>query len=164
MQLLYYDWESQKIVYSFDKDEFDTEFSVPGLRVAYTNHNDEWIYSISNWSINSIITVAGNVSQELRLKLDLLRLKCQCIHDVVRLCNIMKHRMKHESVQFLDYDPFFENNDAIIDEQHKLYAKQYINLISAAKTYDDVKLAYQDFWVATKYIDDLADVKINKLI
>jgi hypothetical protein len=166
MHLIYYDWESQKIVYSFDKDEFDIEFCIPGLRVAYSNkinsYDYDWSSFMFSWSVNSVAHTT--IHDNLKEKLELLKMKCCCVHDIIRICNIMKHRMKPEFIQFLDHDPFFELNNQNVDKQYTSYITQYMNPILSAKTYDDVKTLYQDFWVATKYIDDLVDVKINKYI
>lgn len=167
MQIIYYDWESQKIVYYFNHDTFDTEFNIPGLRFAYYNATpfNENISSFSyNWSVNCILKNLSPISNDLFSRLRLSNIKCACIHDIIRICNVMKVRMKHEAIQFVSDDNEVLINNANVETQYRNYVKQYMQPILGATSYNEVKELYRDFWVATKYVDDLVDVKINKLI
>lgn len=167
MQIIFYDWESQKIVYYFEHDMFDTEFSIPGLRCAYYNGPifNENISSFSyNWSVNSILKNLSPISNDLFTRLRLSSIKCACIHDIIRICNVMKMRMRHDAIQFVSDGIDVETNNKNIEIQYKEYVKKHINPILAANSYLEVKELYRDFWVATKYIDDLVDIKINKFL
>lgn len=167
MQMIYYDWESQKIVYYFEHDMLDSEFSIPGLRCAYYNgpEFDANISSFSyNWSVNSIVKNLSPISNDLFTRLRLSSMKCACIHDIIRICNVMKMRMKHDAIQFVSDDIDVAINNSNIETQYKEYVKKHMNPILAATSYLEVKEFYRDFWIATKYVDDLVDVKINKFL
>jgi len=169
MQLIYYQWTSQKIVYYFEKDDFDIEFSIPGLRAAYFSSIENFNEDVSsfqwNWAVNKMVADSTPLANALFSELELYRFQCACIHDVIRLCSAAKARLMHDSIHFFCIaDDFVKQNHLNIEKQFNQYVSLYIPKLVATKSIDDTRTVYRDFWVATKYIDDLVDVKINKFI
>jgi hypothetical protein len=169
MQLIYYHWTSQKIVYYFEKDEFDIEFAIPGLRAAYFSSASNFTEDVStfqwNWAVNQITKDTTALDSELFSQLGLYRFQCACVHDVIRICSAAKARLMHDSIHFFcTDDDFVKQNHQNIEQQFNRYVSLYVPKLVSTKTIADTRAIYRDFWVATKYIDDLVDVKINKFI
>jgi hypothetical protein len=169
MQLIYYHWTSQKIVYYFEKDAFDIEFAIPGTRAAYFSSTSNFSEDITdfnwNWAVNKIVKDSTPIDNELFSQLELYRFQCACVHDVIRLCNAAKARLLHDSIHFFcPDDDFVKQNIQNIEHQFNRYVSLYVPKLVSTKSIDETRLIYRDFWVATKYIDDLVDIKINKFI
>lgn len=167
MQIIYYEWHTRRIVYYYEHDHFDVEFGIPGLRVAHYNnekpfHGDLQYFSWA-WDVNTIIPNSFMVTDELSL----LRYKCCCSHDITRLHNIMKIKMRHDPIQFLDVegaDGFIKHNNELIEDLFKSHTKPILSRLLSSKTYSEAQEVYRDWWVSTRHVDDLVDYKFNKLI
>jgi hypothetical protein len=160
MRIYYYHYATNRIVYQYEMDILDKDFFIPGCRIALSNKNQIVdTTKFSNVWLGNIQFGTERLSSENIQTLSFLNHKCAAMHDIVRICSAIELDIKLNNVIIHNHN---ERLTSLSEWTEKLTSKaisekydSYFKRIYEAKTTDEVKTIFKDFWISTKHVDSL---------
>lgn len=157
MQTYYYHNSSSIIVYSYEETKFDSTFIVPECRIAY---GETKIPHRTYYWCNGVNRTDSDICSDILQEAWFLYHKCAAMHDIIRICNIMRHELlQPESLQMTSVPKILIDNYSV-DELYKEKMK-HLDKIQNALSMDEVKMHFRNFWVSTKNVDNLPSEMFN---
>lgn len=168
MQILYYHNNTQKIVYYYNQDTFDMDFTVPDCRIAYYKNSKLFDGDVKSfyYGWNYGITESPLTNDSVRKELDYLHHKCAAMHDVVRISNAMKEHLNHNTKLLFNsdeilFEALLSDNTNYINSEYNTKLNNHLNKIRLSRSVEEVKKSFKDFWVSTKNVDGYFDSTLN---